>query len=93
MMFVKSSDDTRSVNMAHIVCTEVKRNTKNYGKDFSADHLYALVAHMDNGMEVPIAYGDHPAVLRERQQDIFDLIVIPNGCFGEYGEVYDALPF
>ena len=91
-MFVKSADDTRSVNMAHIVCTEVKRNLKNYGKDFNEDHLYALVAYMENGMEVPIAYGDHPAVLYKRQYDLFDLQVVPNGCF-ENGRVCDGLPF
>lgn len=88
MLFVQSKRENRAVNMSHVIYTEAIENP-NRNEDVDQ---FVLIAHMIDGKEIPIAYGDDMRVLEERLRDLAGLVTIPRG-FWEYGEICDEVPF
>ena len=95
MLFVKSTHYEKAVNMEHVVLTDVvKLGDPNWLNVDTENAKYALLAHTVTGKVIPIAFGNIPEVLYERQRALFQLVEIPNGYMeNEYCDLYDEKPY
>ncbi len=89
MLFVKSIQYGEAVNMEHVVYTDV---VKQVCPDLISDE-YVLQAHTITGRVIPIAFGNIPEALYERQKKLFRLVEVPNGYMeNEYCDLCDKVP-
>lgn len=90
MFFVKSVHDNKAVNMEQVVYTDVVKNLEQSGEN----DLFVLRAHTVLGKVIPIAYGNIPEALHERQKRLFRLVEVPNGYMeNEYCDLCDEEPY